>query len=266
MGLVCFAFGVAEVSPGDRLAGPVLFRLLAELGLSEAAARSLLLRMRREGWLSSERAGREARYRLAPVVSSAQARIERQLRGQRPAWTGSFSGILYEVPERSRAFRDRLRRTAQLLGYVTLRPGLLVATTDQWAKLASLLPGPPGSQVLATSLTLSAEDSRGVAAELWQLDSLAARYRAIVTESQARTDRAERHRPGGAAAFRAFAAATLPLYEVSADDPDLPSELLPDDWPGDQLAAAIGRAFRVFVPLMVDYLGTLTSGTRLPGG
>jgi DNA-binding transcriptional regulator PaaX len=68
------------------------------------------------------------------------------------------------------------------------------------------------------------------------------------------------------AAFRAFAAATLPLYEVSADDPDLPSELLPDDWPGDQLAAAIGRAFRVFVPLMVDYLGTLTSGTRLPGG
>jgi DNA-binding transcriptional regulator PaaX len=96
--------------------------------------------------------------------------------------------------------------------------------------------------------------------------SLAARYRAIVAESQARTDRAERHRPGGAAAFRAFAAATLPRYEVSADDPDLPSELLPDDWPGDQLAAAIGRAFRVFVPLMVDYLGTLTSGKRLPGG
>jgi hypothetical protein len=87
-----------------------------------------------------------------------------------------------------------------------LRPGLLVATTDEWEKLASLLPGPQGSQVLRTSLT------------------------------------------------------------VSADDPDLPSELLPDDWPGDQLAAAIGRAFRVFVPLMVDYLGTLTSGKRLPGG
>jgi hypothetical protein len=53
---------------------------------------------------------------------------------------------------------------------------------------------------------------------------------------------------------------------ASADDTDLPSELLPDYWPGDQLAAAIGRAFRVFVPLMVDYLGMLTSGKRLPGG
>lgn len=74
VGLVCFAFGAAQVQPGDPVAGPVLLRLLADLGVSASAARSLLLRMRREGWLTSQRAGREARYRLAPVLFAGQER------------------------------------------------------------------------------------------------------------------------------------------------------------------------------------------------
>src|SRR5215472_3101029 len=98
MGLVCFAFGAAAVPfggqlPDGQLPGRALIQLLADLGLSEPATRSLLLRMRQEGWLTSERSGREARYRLAPAIDAAQARIERQLRGHRPDWPGYFSGI-----------------------------------------------------------------------------------------------------------------------------------------------------------------------------
>lgn len=262
MALVCFAFGAAAVPsggqlPGGQLGGRALIRLLADLGLSEPAARSLLLRMRREGWLHSERAGREARYRLAPAILAAQARIEAQLRGQRPEWTGSFNGVLYEVPENARAFRDRLRRTAQLLGYATLRPGLLAATTDRWEELLSLLPAhPAASQVLRTRISLSAGDSRRVAARMWGLDALAGRYRAVLEESRATTEQAQRHSPG-AAAFRALSAATLPIYDASAEDPDLPAGLLPPDWPGDQLGPALDRAFRAFYPLIGDYLTAL---------
>jgi phenylacetic acid degradation operon negative regulatory protein len=261
MSLVYFAFGVAGVPPGEPLAGRVLVRLLADLGLSESAARSLLLRMRREALLDSERAGREARYRLGPAPSAAQVRIEGQLRGRRPPWTGSFNGVLYEVPERRRAYRDRLRRTAHFLGYATLRPGLLVATTDRWDELLSLLPPqPPGSQLLRTRLTLSAEDSRQAAAKLWDLEAQAVRYRAALSEARARTDQAERHPPSAATGLRAFAAATLPVYEAGADDPDLPAELLPPDWPGDQIGPALGRAFQVFGPLIDEYLAALTGG------
>jgi phenylacetic acid degradation operon negative regulatory protein len=262
MALVCFAFGAAAVPsggqlPGGQLGGRVLIRLLADLGLSEPAARSLLLRMRREGWLHSERAGREAKYRLAPAILAAQARIEAQLRGQRPEWTGSFSGVLYEVPENARAFRDRLRRTAQLLGYGTLRPGLLAATTDRWEELLSLLPAhPAASQVLRTRISLSDGDSRRVAVRMWGLDALAARYRSVLEESRVTTEQAQRH-PPGAAAFRALAAATLPIYDASAEDPDLPAGLLPPDWPGDQLGPALDRAFRAFYPLVGDYLTAL---------
>jgi phenylacetic acid degradation operon negative regulatory protein len=264
VGLVCFAYGTAQAAtqllPGEPVAGPVLLRLLSDLGVSGSAARSLLLRMRREGWLTSERVGRQARYRLAPIVFAAQGRVERQLRGDRPAWNGSFSGVLYTVPERYRSFRDRLRRSALLLGYVTLRPGLLVATTDRHDDLVAELPAaPPGSQVLRTRLTFSADDSRRLAAELWDLTGIAALHRRAIAEFDGRVAAAQQRPPAGAAALRAFAAATLPLYRAGSADPDLPAELLPADWPAVSLSAAIGRAFGVFVPLVSDYLDALAA-------
>jgi phenylacetic acid degradation operon negative regulatory protein len=257
VGLVCLAVGAAQVQPGESVAGPVLFRLLADLGVSGPAARSLLLRMRRDGWLTSQRVGRQARYRLAPILFAGQERVERQLRGDRPAWNGSFSGVLYTVPERHRSFRDRLRRSALLLGYVTLRPGLLLATTDRYDELVAVLPAQPaGSQLLRTKLTFSADDSRRLAADLWKLADVAAMYRRTLAEFDERVADVLRQPPADAAALRAFAAAVLPLYRAGSADPDLPAELLPSDWPAPHLSAAIGRAFSVFVPLVSGYLDT----------
>jgi phenylacetic acid degradation operon negative regulatory protein len=256
--LVCLAVGAAQVPPGESVAGPVLFRLLADLGVSGSAARSMLLRMRRDGWLTSERVGRQARYRLAPILFAGQERVERQLRGDRPAWHGSFSGVLYTVPERHRPFRDRLRRSALLLGYVTLRPGLLLATTDRYDELVAVLPAQPaGSQLLRTKLTFSAIDTRRLAAELWSLDDVAAAYWRALAEFDERVADVLQRPPAGAAALRAFAAAVLPLYRAGSADPDLPAELLPADWPAPHLSAAIERAFVVFVPLVSDYLDAL---------
>jgi phenylacetic acid degradation operon negative regulatory protein len=256
MGLVYFAFGAAEIDASGFLAGPILLRLLADLGLSESAARTLLLRMRHDGLLTSEHVGRTARYRLAPAVHAAHNRLEHQLRGHRPAWTGSFHGVLYEVPEASRAYRDRLRRNAQLLGYATLRSGLLIATTDRSRELRSLLPNQPtGSQVLWTQITLELDDSRRVAADLWNLDRLASRYRAVLAETRESIDNARWTR--GDHSFVAFAAASLPLFETAASDPDLPAALLPSHWPGDDVGIAIGMAIEAFGPKIRQYVTDL---------
>jgi phenylacetic acid degradation operon negative regulatory protein len=256
--LVCLAVGAARVPPGESVAGPLLIRLLADLGVSGPAARSLLLRMRREGWLTSQRVGRQARYRLAPILFAGQERVERQLRGDRPAWNGSFSGVLYTIPERYRSYRDRLRRSALLLGYMTVRPGLLMATSDRYEELVAVLPAQPaGSQLLRTTLTFSADDTRMLAADLWNLDGVAAMYWQTLAEFDGRVTQALQQQPAGPAALRAFATAVLPLYRAGSADPDLPAELLPADWPAPHLSAAIGRAFAVFVPLVSDYLDAL---------
>jgi phenylacetic acid degradation operon negative regulatory protein len=264
--IVCFAIGVAQVRPGAPVAGPVLLSVLADLGVSSSAARSLLLRMRREGWITSERSGRQAHYRLSPVLSAAEGRLDRHLRGRQPEWNGSFTGVLFSVPERYRSYRDRLRRTAQLLGYVTLRPGLLIATTDRYSELVALLPAQPsGSQLLALTLAFSTDDSRRMARQLWDLDGFATRCQKALATADRHTTAAQQAPIRGAEALRAFAAATLPLFEATANDPDLPAELLPEDWPAAQLGAALRRAFEVFGPSLIAYLGRL-GVTKDPDG
>lgn len=265
MGVVLFAFGVAQVPPGGALAGPLLMRLVADLGLSGPAARSVLLRMRRDGLLISRRAGRVAHYQLALPVTSAEGRLERQLRGDRPVWSGAFAGLLYEVPEVHRPFRDRLRRVARLAGYANLRPGLLIAPTDRAGELAGALRDVPGDAlVLPASVQLSAEDSRRVAAQLWQLDRLAERYRSAMASALAIVERAEKQPPTGRDALTAMADALGPIYDVAADDPDLPEQLLPPNWPGDQAGVAVGTTMRALAPAVGAYLDTLHKDLGCP--
>ncbi len=49
-----------------RVSTPVLVALLGVLGIPEASARTALVRMRREGWLASTRAGRTVQWALTP--------------------------------------------------------------------------------------------------------------------------------------------------------------------------------------------------------
>jgi phenylacetic acid degradation operon negative regulatory protein len=232
--------------------------MLSELGLSEAAARSAILRMRRGGWLVSIRDGRSVSYQPSDQILAGHQRRARSFTSSGPQWDGAFHALLVNVPERVRPFRDEFRRAAQVAGYRTLRAGLLIAPSDRHAELGTILDRvPPQASVVPGWLKLSPEDTRRVASDLWALSELGARYRAVTTAARAAVAEA-RDRPfRGAEAMRAFAAATLPLYRAVADDPGLPADVLPHDWPGPELGAAVGEALRAFAPAVNDYLADL---------
>jgi hypothetical protein len=128
--------GAAEVSPRAALPGPVLVRLLNDLGLEEGAARSTILRMRHAGWITSVRTGRTVGYAPSPSPLAGHRRHTEQPTAAGRAWDGTFHGMLVTVPERRRSFRDALRRAAALAGYRSLRPGLLIAPSDRTAEIA----------------------------------------------------------------------------------------------------------------------------------
>ncbi|MGH9065938.1 MAG: PaaX family transcriptional regulator C-terminal domain-containing protein, partial [Acidimicrobiales bacterium] len=187
----------------------------------------------------------------------------RDHRGRRPPWDGTYAGLLYEVPEAHRAFRDRLRRAAQLAGYGILRPGLLIAPTDRSAELAGVWDNPPpGAHVLRASLGLSTGDASRVAAEVWGLDALAGRYRSAVATARAAVDQAAREPHAGRQALVTLAGILQPVYDVAADDPDLPRELLPPGWPGDQIGLAVGSALRTLGPAVAAYVEGLGAPYR----
>ncbi len=257
-GLILFALGAARVPPDRPLPGPALIALLGDLGLTEPAARSAILRMRRSGWLVSQRTGRTVSYAPSAPILAGHRRRAGAFAGPGPVGDGSFHALLVSVPERARAFRDELRRAAHVAGYRTLRAGLLIAPGDHRPELGDLLARvPPDASVVAGRLELDPEDARRVASRLWALADLADRYRAVAAQARAVTASVTADRPEGADAFRALAAALLPVYEAVADDPSLPVELLPPAWPAAEVGAALGTALRALGPAVSRHVADL---------
>jgi phenylacetic acid degradation operon negative regulatory protein len=256
---VFFALGLAAVGRDEAaVPGPVLIAVLSDLGLSESAARAAILRLRRYGWLSTERRGRYTYYAPTATIRARQQRVQDHFTTPSPPWDGAFHGLIYEVPERHRAYRDRLRRCARLMGYASLRGGLLIAPNDRFLELQSLLSEPPSeAHLLPARIELASVDARRLAHRLWALEALAEEYRARVVAVRDAIEDAASDPPFGPQALRAFAAATQPVYQAIAQDPLLPNELLPDDWPRAELSAALQAAHRALGPAAVAYVHTL---------
>ncbi|MGI8902877.1 MAG: PaaX family transcriptional regulator C-terminal domain-containing protein [Solirubrobacteraceae bacterium] len=257
-GQVFFVLGLALAGRADTVPGPVLITLLSDLGLSESAARAAILRLRRRGWLISQRHGRHTRYAPTAAILTHQQRFQEHFTTPSAPWDGAFHGLLYEVPERDRAFRDHLRRSARILGYARLRAGLLIAPTDRSAQLHTLLSKPPlGANLLPVRIELSPRDARPLAARLWALDALGDDYRTHIQAMHDATDVAAGEPLTGPQALRGFAAAIQPVYETIARDPLLPPELLPESWPASRLRAAFAATLQALGPAAVKYAATL---------
>jgi phenylacetic acid degradation operon negative regulatory protein len=258
-GIVFFALGlISSVGQDGAANAGLVLAVAAELGLAETACRAAILRLRRDRQLVSERVGRSARYAASPAVAAAQRRWAEHFQHGPPAWDGTFSGLLYDFPERDRARRDRLRRLARLTGYGLLRPGVLISPDDRWPELAETFGADMrAGRVLRVGLTLCAQDERRVARELWDLDRLANQYRQIVRDTDRELARSATSQAARRSPIQRLYATTQPIYEAVTDDPALPSRLLPEDWPGRQLGVALTAANTALGPAALARLNAL---------
>lgn len=253
--LVPFLFGIAGALDRTELPGPVLVRLLGDLGLTAPAARALIARMQRDGQLAGRRTGRTVDYRLVGEFARAFERIRTAATG--PPWTGQFHALLYQVPERHRAFRDQLRRVAVFAGYGLLQQGVLISAVDRRTQLADLLAAAPdGAQLLFCELRLSTVDASRAAYQAWDLGALAQTYRRHTRALRAAIDRHGTPRPDGRTLRRLADLLGEPLVDTLRATA-LPPELIPPDWPLPQLRTAIGELQRGYMPPIVEYVGGL---------
>ena len=199
--LVPFLFGV---SGRPELSGTALTRLLGDLGLTEAAARALVARMRRDGHLLSERRGGGAHYRLAGDMAAGFARIRHAATSEPPRWTGHFHALLYQVPESERPYRDALRRAALLTGYGLLQQGVLIALTDRSAQLGPLLAPPEGVRLHRVTLAMAEADAACAAYDAWDLGTLSEAYAQHAEAIEAAVRTAPDAPRADAAALRTF--------------------------------------------------------------
>jgi phenylacetic acid degradation operon negative regulatory protein len=191
--------------------------------------------------------------------------MTRRMEGHAPEWDGTFHGLLYSIPERHRAYRDALRRFATLAGFGLLRPGLLVSPwPGPWPLTSFLERAPTGSHILQLQLQVPRDQARDVAAEAWELPTLATRYRRKIAMLDRTTERMTSRPPGGRLALRTFATTVETVFETVVVDPGLPAELLPEDWPQPRLVDAMERFYPAVGRLAIERLRELLPEIEIP--
>ncbi|MGC9667885.1 PaaX family transcriptional regulator C-terminal domain-containing protein [Planosporangium sp. 12N6] len=220
---------------GGRAPVAALVRLLAPLGIAAPAVRTAVSRMVRQGWLHPLRLSTGPGYLLTPKAArrldEAAARIYRTTDN---SWDGRFDLVVIDPPAQ-RADRGRIASNLSFLGYGSIDASTWVAarTTDEVETL--LNEAGIRFERFAASHAGGVDGAVSLVRRAWDLAEIGAAYEEFVRELtptvsaiSATSDDEDAY----AARFTLVHAWRAFLFR----DPQLPSELLPDPWPGTDAA------------------------------
>lgn len=211
-----------------------LVALMGAFEVPEPTVRVVVTRMRNEGWLDSERVGRETIYRLTPaawaLLDEGRARIFERTQGP---WDGLWHMVMYSVPETDRALREQLRKKLAWLGFGPVSASVWVSPHDRTGAIRAEFGHSAGVVIDAFHARSDGPAAdRDIAERCWDLAGLDRDYTDLLGEYQPRLGdyRAGRLRGRDALVERMQLIHDYRMFPFR--DPDLPPELLPAGWSG----------------------------------
>ncbi|MFZ5510454.1 MAG: phenylacetic acid degradation operon negative regulatory protein PaaX [Pseudomonadota bacterium] len=236
--LIITVYGDAIAPHGGSVWLGSFIKLVESLGLNDRMVRTSVFRLVKDRWLVAQQIGRRSYYSLTPTgrrrFEHAYRRIYFQPRNQ---WEGDWQVVLATnsiLPNQ----REAMRKELLWEGFGVIAPGVLAHPSANTESLYDILQGTGVlDQVVvlrAKSLgSLTAKPLRDLVRECWNLEAVAADYKRYL----------DRFRPLWRALKNAksldpeqcFVVRMLLMHEfrrVLLRDPQLPDQLLPEDWPG----------------------------------
>ena len=193
-----------------------LIRLTADFDIREPTVRVALTRMVSAGDLVRSEDG----YRLSERLLARQRRQDDAINPRLQKWQGAWTTLMITSIGTDARNRAALRNTLQDKRFAELREGVWLRPDNLDVELTA--------EVLNRVRVMHSRDDDpvGLAARLWDLPGWMHVGRELLDELATAADI-----PG-----RFVAAAGIVRHLLT--DPVLPTELLPDDWPGDALRTA----------------------------
>ena len=219
---------------GGRIQMRALTELLDGFGVGESTSRVVLARMRREGWFTTYRDGRQTSYALTDrsirMLDEGRTRIFDRGRDD---WDGAWRMVIYAVPEQNRAERDRVRRALTWHGFGPLAAATWISPHPRLDTVRSALADLSATRMdLLESRAPSRAADRDMAARCWDLEGLGRDYAELVTGYERLPSAAGLARLPGPQALRRQVELVSSYRTLPFRDPDLPAALLPEGWPG----------------------------------
>ncbi|MFC6080138.1 PaaX family transcriptional regulator [Sphaerisporangium aureirubrum] len=240
-----FSFlGVYVLDRGTAVYSGSVIDVFARLGVSEEAVRSTLARMAKRNLLVRHRRGRKVYFGLTPhavnVLEDGRRRVWETGAVNR-GWDGTWTLVGFSLPDSRRSTRHDLRSRLIWAGFGLLQSGLWIApgAMDVTGVLDSLDLG--DHVTVLTAKAFKPSETADLVRKAFDIEQIARRYRAFLAQWD--TPRPLPSAPDDLARQLLLHTDWLQLVR---QDPHLPAEHLPQDWP------AI-RAEQVFHSLAEEY-------------
>jgi phenylacetic acid degradation operon negative regulatory protein len=246
----------------EGLSSASIVNLLGEFGVSPAGARTALSRISRRGLLQPQRSSRGVRY----VISDAARAIHRERLGKvvqfgqaPPSWDGVWCVVAFSVEERLRSLRSRLRAALEKRGFAPMTDAIWVSPHDRSSEIAAAAAeiGVGVAILRATEVEVGASSMRPI--DAFDLDRLRASYDQYLATFGPMLERADAGDIGPSEALLVRSAVLREWRALSLEDPDLPAEILPADWPREDARTTFLSLWRGLAPLALLRVRALLS-------
>lgn len=214
-----------------RLPARSLVRVGELFGIAEGTIRVALSRMVAAGDLTQVNGD----YQLTRRLRDRQARQDQSRTPSTRPWHGEWEIAVVTAARRSPAERTAFRTAMTELRLAELREGT-------WLRPANLTRDRPSLVTEQCTFLTGRPEEPGLAASLWDLSGWAARARELESALDEATELPS-----------TFILAAAVLRHFLAD-PLLPTQLLPDDWPGTRLRARYEEFDDRFVKVLRAHL------------
>jgi phenylacetic acid degradation operon negative regulatory protein len=249
-----------------------LIKLLGNFGLSEQAIRSAVSRMCSQDLLKVRRVDRKSFYSLTEngqnLLTTGTQRIFKRKNNQ---WDGNWHIVIYSIPEQRREARYRLRLELSWLGYGPLSEATWISPynlTKEVEALANRLQVREYMQMfLFNCRHEGSTDPRKIVSRCWDLGKIHERYANFIDKYRPKLE-THRERLQGGEDFQpseCFVERFNLIHEyrkLPFLDPDLPRELLPEDWLRPEAAELFNEYHDMLTEKANEYFDSITRNYR----
>lgn len=246
-----------------------MLHLLDLLDVGERTARSTITRMAQEGWFDIQKEGRRSRYVITThglsILQSGDVRLaEEPLLG----WDKTWHMVAYSLPEEKRKLRNDLRKQLAWLGFGQLGPGLWISPHNRRVELNRIL---FDWQIQAhvnlfSSVYWGPLTNSQLVQHCWDLLELEPAYHQFLRCHEAEYERFKPESlkpmsdPSPEACFQRRFWLTADFFPLLQQDPNLPTELLPENWVGLRARQLFANYRQWLEPHVTPFIDSIVSG------
>lgn len=267
--LIITVYGDSIAPRGGTVWLGSLIKCLEPLGLNQRLVRTSVFRLAKEEWLTAEQVGRRSYYSL---TASGRRRFEKAFKRVYapvlPDWDGQWCLIIGNQldPEVRKVVKEELG----WLGFGLIAPGVMAHPTIELAELHSTLRdlnAAEDSIVFKTQKqdVINGKPLRLLVKDCWNLDKLSESYRLFLNKFRPIWN--ELKNEDDLDPEDCFLVRTLLIHEyrrVLLRDPQLPEELLPNEWEGTAARLLCRNLYRLVTEKTERHLSELLETAEGP--